>query len=184
MSTIAAALGRILVALLFVASGLMKLGDPGPAADMLRAADLSPALALPTALFEIVLGVALAIGMMTRMAAILLAGFTVLTILFFHNQFDDPAQLPTILLHVALVGGLLGLFAQSQMRWSYDALKVRRRGELADRERDLAMHERTSAERIQQTEAEAEARVREADLRAARAEGVAAGEPEARKAWF
>jgi putative oxidoreductase len=159
MSTLAAAIGRILVALLFVVSGVMKLGDPAPAAQMLSAANLPPALTLPTALFEIVLGVALAIGMMTRVAAILLAGFTALTILFFHNRFDDPAQIPTILLHVALVGGLLGLFAHSQKSWSYDHLRERRRADLAERDRAAA------------AEAEARTRAEEAERRARRAEG-------------
>lgn len=181
MSTIAAVIGRILVALLFVVSGLMKLADPAPAADMLRAAALSPALTLPVALLEIVLGVALAIGMMTRLAAILLAAFTVLTILFFHNQFNDPAQLPTILLHVALVGGLLGLFAHSQIRWSYDALRERRRVDLAERDRvaESRVHEaqRKADERIHDAHRTAEERAHEAELRAARAEARAEGRP-------
>jgi putative oxidoreductase len=176
MSTIAAVIGRILIALLFVVSGVMKLLDPGPAAAMLQAAQLSPALAFPTALFEIVLGLALALGMVTRLAALLLAGFTVLTIVFFHNQFADPAQLPTILLHVALVGGLLGVFAHSQIWWSLDALRRRRREELAAQDADARAHG--------------------AELRAERAEGhaeahdgaVAAGAAPAavppRRRWF
>jgi len=153
MSTIAAVIGRILIALLFVVSGIMKLMDPGPAATMLSAANLSPALVFPTALLEIILGLALALGMATRLASLLLAGFTVLTILFFHNQFADPAQLPTILLHVALVGGLLGVFAHSQIWWSFDALRRRRR------EDELAR--------------DADERARKAELRAERAEGRA-----------
>lgn len=153
MSTIAAVLGRILIALLFVVSGITKLMDPGPAAAMLQSAGLSPVLAFPAALFEILVGLALALGMVTRLASLLLAGFTVLTILFFHNQFADPAQLPTILLHVALVGGLLGVFAHSQVWWSLDALRARRREDLAARDAD--------------------ARAREAELRAERAEGRA-----------
>ena len=153
MSTIAAVIGRMLVALLFVVSGIMKLADPGPAAAMIQSAGMSPALTVPVALAEIVLGVALAIGMMTRLSALLLAAFTVVTILLFHNQFADPAQLPTILLHVALVGGLLGLFAHSQIRWSYDALRARRF------EADTAQRQR----------------IHEAELRAARAEGRLTG---------
>ena len=153
MSTIAAVIGRMLVALLFVVSGIMKLADPGPAAAMIQSAGMSPALTVPVALAEIVLGVALAIGMMTRLSALLLAAFTVVTILLFHNQFADPAQMPTILLHVALVGGLLGLFAHSQIRWSYDALRARRF------EADTAQ----------------EQRIHDAELRAARAEGRLTG---------
>jgi len=134
MSTLAAVIGRILIALLFIVSGFLKLADPGTAAALLQSAGLSPAWTMPAALFEIVVGTALAVGAMTRLAALLLAGFTVLTILFFHHQFADPAQLPGILLHVALVGGLLGIFAHSQIWWSYDALRQRRAEDLARHE--------------------------------------------------
>ena len=54
MSTIAAVIGRILIALLFVVSGIMKLMDPAPAAAMLSSVGSSPALVFPTALFEII----------------------------------------------------------------------------------------------------------------------------------
>ena len=120
---------------------------------MLQSVGLPPALTIPTALFEILLGIALGLGMMTRLTTLLLAGFTVLTILFFHNRIDDPAQVPTILLHVALIGGLLGIFAHSQLGRSYDALRHRR-------DEDLARHDR-----------DAEERVHDAEVRAARAEG-------------
>jgi len=159
MSTIAAVIGRILIALLFVVSGIMKLMDPAPAAAMLSSVGSSPALVFPTALFEIIVGLALGLGMMTRLASLLLAGFTVLTILFFHNQIDDPKQLPTILMHVALVGGLLGVFAHSQIWWSFDALRRRRREELVARDADE--------------------RARQAELRAERAEARAEGRAEA-----
>jgi putative oxidoreductase len=176
MSTLAAVIGRILIALLFVVSGILKLADPGVTAGMLQSAGLSPAYTVPVALFEIVLGLALAIGAMTRLASLLLAGFTVLTVLFFHHDFYDPAKLPTILLHVAVVGGLLGVFAHSQIWWSYDSLR-RRRAE------DLARHDR-----------DATARVHEAEVRAARAEGRVEGhvdpalppvtDPTPRRKWF
>lgn len=141
MSTIAAVIGRILIALLFVVSGVMKILDPGPAAAMIAAAGMPTALTIPVALFEIVLGLALALGMMTRLAALLLGGFTVLTILFFHNQFYDPAQLPMILLHVALVGGLLLVFAHSQVWWSMDAMRRARHDELVARKHEEQVHE-------------------------------------------
>ncbi len=154
MSTIAAAIGRILIALLFVVSGASKLIDPGPASGMLASAGLPTALTIPTGLFEIVLGVALAIGMMTRIAAILLAAFTALTVFFFHNQFNDPAQISTILMHVALIGGLLGIYAHSQISWSYDALRHRR-----DEDRSVQDAELRAA----RAEARADARVDAAD---------------------
>lgn len=153
MSTIAAVIGRILIAALFIISGAMKLLAPAVTGQMFEKIGFSQALVVPVALFEIVAGACIAIGLMTRIAALLLAGFTVLTIVFVHNQFSDPTQIGTILSHVALVGGLLLVFAHSQMWWSWDRMRLARRGELATRS--------------------AEDRARDAELRAARAEGVA-----------
>ena len=114
---------------------------------------------------------------MTRLFAILLAGFCLVTILFFHREFTDPMQAAQAMKNLAIAGGLLCLFAHSQMRWSYDSMRLERKAEIARRD--------------------AEERVHDAELRAARAEGRAAapgtvvtdvdgdGRPEVRKKrWF
>ena len=172
MPAIAAFLGRLMLALLFVLSGINKIMDPSSTAQMLAAKSLPASLAMPTGIFEVVAGLFLALGIMTRLASILLAGFTLLTVFFFHNQFGDPMQASQALKNVAIAGGLLLVFAYGQMRWSYDHMRATRRGE-------VAAHD-------------AEARAREAELRAARAEGraEAAGVPLAntparpKRRWF
>src|SRR5690606_32471470 len=80
MSMIAAVIGRLLIALLFLVSGLQKIADPGPAGQMLESTNLPASLALPTGIFEVVAALLLAVGLMTRLVAILLAGYTALTI--------------------------------------------------------------------------------------------------------
>lgn len=154
MSTIAAVIGRILIGLLFIVAGIMKIADPGPVAGMIAAKGMSANLVYPVAIFEIVAGLCLAIGLMTRLAAILLVAFTAFVTLVYHNQFATPEQIGALLNHFALIGGLLLVFAHSQMWWSYDAIRRTRKGEIAARD--------------------AEARAHDADLRAARAEGAAA----------
>jgi putative oxidoreductase len=132
MSWIAAVTGRLLLAALFFVSGLQKLIDPGPTAALLESTNLPGSLALPTGLFEAVGGVLLAVGLMTRLVAVLLAGFTALTIFFFHNQFGDPLQATLALKNVAIIGGLLAVFAYGQMRGSYDHLREQRRTHKAE----------------------------------------------------
>ena len=127
MSWIAAVIGRLLLAVMFLASGLQKLLDPDPTAQMLTAANLPANFALPTGLFEAVAGVLLAVGLMTRLVSIVLAGFVALTIFFFHNQFADPLQGTLALKNLAIIGGLLMTFAYGQMRGSYDYLREKRR---------------------------------------------------------
>jgi len=132
MSWIAALVGRVLLALLFIISGLQKVLDPGPTAAMLEATNLPASLALPTGLFELIVGLLLAIGAMTRLVAILLAAFVALTIFFFHNQFGDPLQATLALKNTAIVGGLLTMFAYGHMRGSYDYMRAQRRAHDAE----------------------------------------------------
>lgn len=169
MSAIAAFFGRLMLAALFVLAGIPKIIDPSGAAAMLESANLPASLAMPTGVFEVVAGLLLALGFMTRLVSILLAGFVLLTTFFFHNQFGDPMQAAMALKNVAIAGGLLVVFAYGHMRWSYDHMRATRKGEVIA--------------------SEATRRAHEAELRAARAEGrVAAvsdldgdGRPEVRK---
>lgn len=153
MSAIAAFLGRLMLAALFVLSGIPKIMDPSGTAQMLASKSLPASLAMPTGIFEVVAGLLLAIGVMTRLVSILLAAFTLLTVFFFHNQFGDPMQAAQALKNIAIAGGLLVVFAYGQMRWSYDHMRAARRGEVAAHDADVRAHE--------------------AELRAARAEGAA-----------
>lgn len=127
MSLIAAIIGRLLLALLFIISGVQKLADPAPTAQMLATVHLPGNLAIPTGVFELVAGLLLGIGLMTRLVAIVLAGFAALTIFFFHNQFADPLQGILALKNVAIIGGLLMVFAYGQMRGSYDYMRAQRK---------------------------------------------------------
>lgn len=153
MSHIAALVGRILMSIIFIWSGFGKLANLPQTDAMIVAAGLPSGLALPTALFEILAGLALVFGIMTRLVALILAGFTLTSALFFHNNLTDPNQQIHALKNLAMAGGLLCLFAQSQMRWSYDSMRLQRRAELAERNADERVHD--------------------AELRAARAEGRA-----------
>jgi putative oxidoreductase len=144
MSMIAAVIGRLLIAVMFVVSGLQKIADPGPTAQMLTATNLPANFATPTGVFELVAGLLLAIGLMTRLVAIVLFAFVGLTIFFFHNQFTDPLQGTLALKNVAIMGGLLMTFAYGQVRGTFDYMRERRK-------------------------------TYDAELRAARAEGLAEG---------
>lgn len=127
MSVIAAVIGRLLLAVMFVVSGLQKILDPGPTAQMLAATNLPANFALPTGVFELVAGILLAIGLMTRLVAIVLAVFVGLTIFFFHNDFADPLQGTLALKNLAIMGGLLMTFAYGQVRGTVDYMRERRK---------------------------------------------------------
>ena len=163
MSALLAFAGRLLIALLFVISGMNKLVDPASTQAMLAAVGLPTMLAIPTGLFELIAGLALILGFLTRFFATLLAIFCLLSAFFFHNNFVDPMQLAQLLKNVAIAGGLLCLCAVNTMRWSYDSMREQRRVERAEREAVMRaavaegrLEERDAALRV----AEAEGRVR------------------------
>ena len=171
MNLVAAFIGRVLLALIFIVSGVNKLVDPGPAQHMLAQVNLPSGLAIVTGLFEVVAGLAIIIGIYTRLTSLLLAAFCLLTIVYFHNHIADPQQATNALKNLAIAGGFLCLFAHNQMRWSYDGLRARRRADLVAHDSDI--------------------RARDAELQAARAEGrtevaptVVADPPLRRRRWF
>jgi putative oxidoreductase len=125
MSMIAALIGRILLAVIFVVSGIGKIIDPGPAAGMMASVGLPANMAMGVGIFELVAGLLLAIGLMTRLVSIVLFVYVGLTILFFHNALADPAQQVNALKNLAMMGGMLMVFAYGQMRWSYDHWRAR-----------------------------------------------------------
>jgi putative oxidoreductase len=127
MSWIAAVIGRLLIALLFIVSGFGKIINPVPVGQMMQSVNLPANMALPTGVFELVAGALLAIGLMTRLVSILLAAFVALTIFFFHHDFATQEGSTTALMHLALLGGLLLSFAYGHMRGSYDYMRERRR---------------------------------------------------------
>ncbi|BBB08087.1 DoxX family protein [Sphingopyxis sp. EG6] len=161
MSMIAVFIGRLFISLIFIVSGINKLIHVNDTNAMITAAGLPAGLAIPTGLFELIAGVCIALGIAVRLWSILLAGFVLATILFFHREFTDPVQAMAAMKNLAIAGGLLALFGYGHTRWSYDALRQRRRNELAARDAQL--------------------RASEAEVRAARAEGraeaAAVGEP-------
>jgi putative oxidoreductase len=125
MSLIAALIGRILLAVIFIVSGSGKIIDPAPAAQMMAGVGLSSNMAMGVGIFELVAGLLLAIGLMTRLVSIVLFVYIGLTILFFHSAFGDPAQQVNALKNLAMMGGMLMVFAYGQMRWSYDHWRAR-----------------------------------------------------------
>ena len=127
-----ALVGRLLLALLFLPAGIGKITGFAGTVGYIGSVGLPlPALGAVIAIVvEIVGGVALIAGFGTRIAALILALFTLAASFFFHAYWAVPAdqQFVTQLLfmkNIAVVGGLLTLSAWGAGAWSVDA---RRKG--------------------------------------------------------
>jgi putative oxidoreductase len=113
-------LGRVLLAALFLLSGLAKLSAYHATAAFMTSAGVPGAL-LPLVIATEVLGsIAIVLGWRTRIVALLLGGFSVLTALAFHRTFADQMQLTEFLKDVSIAGGFLLLVANGAGRLSVD----------------------------------------------------------------
>ena len=107
----AMAIARVLMALIFILSGLSKLGAADAVRGYMEAMGVPGALLWPTIAFEIGAGVLVALGYRTRVIALLLAGFCLVTAAVFHHQFTDQIQMIMFLKNIAMAGGFLLLAA-------------------------------------------------------------------------
>ncbi|MDE3021679.1 MAG: DoxX family protein [Pseudomonadota bacterium] len=107
MGKINIALSRILVSQLFIISGIFKItGYITTQTYMLHMG--VPGFLLPfVILTEIGGGLALLLGYHERIAAFLLAGFSVIAALIFHHDFSNQMQLINFMKNLAIAGGLL-----------------------------------------------------------------------------
>lgn len=126
-----ALVGRILLALLFIPTGVGKLtGFAGNVAYTASGGIPMPEVATAIALLiELVGGAALLLGWGTRWAALALAFFTLVASFFFHNFWGVPAEqayMQQLLFYknIAVVGGLLAFAAFGPGSFSVDARRV------------------------------------------------------------
>jgi putative oxidoreductase len=112
--------GRILLVAIFLISGLGKIGAYAGTAAYMTSVGVPGAL-LPAVIAAEVLGaIAIIVGWKTRITALLLAGFTLLSGLIFHSNFSDQMQMIMFLKNVAIAGGFLLLVANGAGALSLD----------------------------------------------------------------
>lgn len=116
------AVGRILIAAIFLLSGISKLAAPNYTVGYIASAGLPfPWLGYAIAVaVEIGGSIALIVGYQTRVAGAVLAGFSIATALAFHNHFADQNQFIHFFKNIAMAGGLLQVAAVGAGRFSLD----------------------------------------------------------------
>lgn len=133
-TTIVPAIGRLLLATIFIFSALGKLAAPDATIGYIASSGLPFApLAYAAAIaVELGGGLLLVFGYQTRIVAALMAAFSVVTALAFHHAFGDQNQLLHFLKNIAIAGGMLQVAAFGAGAWSIDARTGRRHvGQLA-----------------------------------------------------
>jgi putative oxidoreductase len=112
--------GRSLLSVLFLLSDLGKISAYAGTAGYMSSFGV-PAALLPVVIATEVLGaLAIIVGWQTRVAAFLLAGFSLLSAVIFHTNFSDQIQMIMFIKDVSIAGGFLLLVAQGTGPLSVD----------------------------------------------------------------
>lgn len=113
--------GRALIAVIFIMAGINKIGSYTGTQGYMESMGVPGGLLPAVIALEIGAGLAVLLGWHTRVAAFLLAGFSVLSALIFHANFGDQMQSILFMKNMAIAGGFLFLVAGGAGNWSIDA---------------------------------------------------------------
>jgi putative oxidoreductase len=116
------AIGRVLIAAIFIFSGLGKIAAPAMTQGYIASVGLpAPLLGYFLAIVvELGGGTLLLLGFQTRIVGLVMAIFTVATAVFFHRNFADQDQMIHFLKNTAMTGGLLQVVAFGAGSFSLD----------------------------------------------------------------
>ena len=127
-----ALVGRILLAVIFITGGVAKLTDPAGSVGYMQSVGIPSAgvLVYIAGVAELLGGLSLVFGFLTRLGALGLVAYLVPVTLYFHRFWElegMEAQMQQVMFtkNLAIMGGLLALFAFGPGRHSIDD-KMRR----------------------------------------------------------
>ncbi len=123
LTELSAPVGRSLLALIFIVSGVNKINGYSGTQAYMEAMGVTGSL-LPLVIFiEIVGGFAIVLGWQARFNAFILAGFTFVAALLFHTNFSDQMQMIMFMKNIAITGAFLMIVAQGAGPYSIDNAK-------------------------------------------------------------
>ena len=102
-------LGRVLLSIMFIQTGISKIFGYADTQAMMESHCI-PGMLLPLVILtEAGGGLCVLLGLLTRWAAIALAGFCMLAAIFFHWQPGDMGQMINFMKNITIAGGFLVL---------------------------------------------------------------------------
>jgi len=121
MTQTALLVARVLLGLLFVIAGLGKTADVAGMQAYMATGGVPGVLAWPVIAPEVLGGLALIVGVLTRPAALALAAFCVAAGVLYHFDPADQNQMTQLLKNLSIAGGMLALAVSGPGAWSVDA---------------------------------------------------------------
>ncbi|OOY30531.1 DoxX family protein [Thioclava sp. F36-6] len=128
LTDLAAPLGRLLLAQIFIIAGFQKITGYAGTQGYMEAMGVPGALLPLVILTELGGGIALLLGWKTRIVAFLLAGFSLISGFLFHyvpslgiTGMEAQGQMINFMKNISIAGGMLMIVAQGAGKWSLDA---------------------------------------------------------------
>ena len=113
-------LGRIFLSTLFLIEGINKIFNYERTIQFMESFSVPEYLAIPAIILEILFPLLLIIGYQTKIAAFVMAIFTIAVATIFHTNFDDHMQFITFFKDIAIAGGFIIIFVNGSGRFSLD----------------------------------------------------------------
>lgn len=119
-------IGRLFLSMIFIFSGFTKITGYVATQGYMELMGV-PGMLLPLVIaVELFGGLAILFGFKARFVAILMAGFSVVSALLFHQFWIDESQMNPFMKNIAMAGGFLMIFAHGAGAYSIDNSNHRR----------------------------------------------------------
>lgn len=126
LQELSASIGRLLLSTIFIFSGFTKITGYAATQGYMESMGV-PGMLLPLVIaVELLGGIAISLGFKARLVAILMAGFSIVSALLFHQFWIDESQMNPFMKNIAMAGGFLMIFAHGPGAYSIDNSHTRR----------------------------------------------------------
>ena len=126
LQELSAPIGRLLLSMIFIFSGFTKITGYAATQGYMETMGV-PGMLLPLVIaVELLGGIAILLGFKARLVAILMAGFSIVSALLFHQFWIDESQMNPFMKNIAMAGGFLMIFAHGAGAYSIDNSNTRR----------------------------------------------------------
>lgn len=127
LNTVFSPLSRLLLSGMFIMSGFSKIGQYEQTQMYMESMGVFGGLLPLVIITEALGGLLILVGFQTRLAAFLLAGFSIVSAIFFHANFSDQTQMILFMKNFTIAGGFLSLVASGAGALSIDSFLAKRK---------------------------------------------------------
>ena len=120
MTNILDLIGRVFISLVFLLSGLNKIGNYEGTVGWMESLGMPGIFLIPAIALEIIAPISIIIGYKVKISSALLSLFCIATAIIFHNDFSNQMQFISFMKNIGLAGGFLFLAINGAKDFSLD----------------------------------------------------------------